>query len=928
MAVRGLDDAGYGADSTLANAIVYAVDNGADIINASWGGKGTSPVIEDAVNYAVAQGVVFIAAAGNASLGSTPADVEGFYPANFAAAIAVSAFAPNDVIAAFSNFGYGLDVAAPGVDVLSLRASNTFLGFVLAGEYSRLDGTSMATPHAAGTAALILSLHPDYAPEEVRQVLRRSADRLTAGSFDLYSGYGRINASNALAFGPVLQARILSPAKGSVTPDLITISGVAMGTDFASYTLDYGPGVDPNTWTLLVQTNAPVDHATLGTLPAFGLADGRYTIRLRVFDGSGAVFEDHVQIVVGYTFITSPTRPPVPSVAAVHKPGEILEIQGTALGPDFQEFRVEWTRGFFANLDWTNSGITLVGGGATPVTNGLLASWDSGVVTNADYYAIRLLMSTTTFTNEARAMVYLEPDLYSTNWPLWMDQAPPFGSSVQLARDGAGSNILTLANGDYLDTGLPSRLWRFSLDGASVTNFALDHSYFQPATADVDGIPGDETIVAERHNIRVFRPDCTSFVPTQPLASTFQYTLPTLADLDANGTPEILAWGSSPTNLTAWLYAWKGDGQLFDTNYPVGPLPDEGFLPPNRLLPIDVDADGRLELLVLVGDSSDSFSFRLFHANGQPMDWPTQTFTAPFWQFAAGDLDNDGLPEIVLAHTVGPGTNLVRVFSADGTPQPGWPVQIEGETPMRLVIADLDRDGRNEIIVTAKGTLDVLRADGSHFPGLWPVVGNGFQTLGAPVVGDINGDGVAEILVPRENVVSSAGQTYRSPSLIAYQTNGQSMHSWRLLGANGNQPYGEGNVVFGDFDGDGKVNLAANYTLISGGGVSGLLVEGVLTLLRLDAPYLPHPRDWPVNFHDARNSAVGLIPAKLQATCAGADLRISWPSQPANAILHASDDLNLSEWNPVPVTLSSSNGQISVLLPRSEAHRWYRLQYR
>src|SRR5205823_2976831 len=125
-----------------------------------------------------------------------------------------------------------------------------------------------------------------------RQVLRKSVDRIYAGSFDTNSGYGRINAGNALALGPVLQSRILGPARESTVEGAVVITGVAQGASFSGYTLDYGAGDDPADWLPLLATNSAVDHATLGTFDTSGLADGRYTVRQRASDSFSAVFED------------------------------------------------------------------------------------------------------------------------------------------------------------------------------------------------------------------------------------------------------------------------------------------------------------------------------------------------------------------------------------------------------------------------------------------------------------------------------------------------------------------------------------------------------------------------------------------------------------------------------------------------------------
>jgi subtilisin family serine protease len=923
MAVRALDDVGQGPDSAQANAIVYAADNGADIINASWGARGESPVIEDAMNYAASLGVVFVAAAGNSVVGNIPDDVAGVYPSRYAVAIAVSALTPDDTIAWFSNTGYGLDVSAPGMDILSLRSTNVNLGIPLNAEYTRAEGTSMAAPHVAGTAALILSLHPTYTPEEVRQVLRRSADRVTGGDFDPYLGHGRVNADDALELGPVLSARILSPHRKQVLEGVVAVTGVAAGSGFSSYTLDYGAGDEPVAWTLLVQNNAPVDHATLGAINAASLADGRYTLRLRAFDSDDGVFEDRLQVEVDYTVITAPVPPAVPTVAAVFKPGVQVEINGTAHNGTFQSFRVEWARGSNPNLGYTNAGVVLSGGGSFPVTNGRLATWNSGVVTQADFYTLRLLMLTAAFTNEARSVVYLEPDLYSTNWPRWLDQSSPYESSVVPARDVSGNPHLVVASPNIVGTS-PPQLRIFSLAGESITNVTINDPYRQPSVANLDGVPGDEIVVTMMNAVRVLRLDGSWFAPTVPVAANFYYELSVLADLDADDQPELLAWGSDRPNLVGRVFAWKANGQLFSANYPLGPFPDLAPPPLSRIATLDVEPDGIPEFIVQQGDTGESFSLRMLRVNGQPANWQVPVLNGTYWTVATGDLDGDGVPEVVVAYSTS-GGRWLQAYSANGTPRPGWPVALSGSTPLRMLIADLDRDGRCEVVATAKMALQVFCADGSAFTGMWPLVGNDSQSFGSPIAGDVDGDGIAEILVTRDHAVSNP--LHKAPNLVAYRPDGQLARSWRLIGAQGNQPFGDGTVVIGDFDGDGKVNLAVNYQLLTGGGVSGQLEQGMLTVLSLDAPWRPHPRDWPMNYHDARNSAAALVPARLRAARDGPALHVSWPKQPDPSVLEASGDLRVPAWSPLASPVLSSNGLNTMILPATNGHRWFRLKY-
>lgn len=626
--------------------------------------------------------------------------------------------------------------------------------------------------------------------------------------------------------------------------------------------------------------------------------------------------------------ITSPVPPPVPSVAAVFKPGVSLNINGNAAGAGFRGFKVDWARGVSPAGGWTNTGITLAGGGGTPVTSGPLAVWASGVVTQADYYSVRLSVDNTTVTNVASTLVYLEPDLYSTNWPLWLDQAPGENSALPV-RDAGGHTRLALVNPVYSSTVVPSRLWLFGVDGSSYTNFPLDHaSYMQPAAANLDHQAGDELVVAEWSSLRVFRADNSSYVLTPPRFSNFQMALMTVADLNADTWPEIVALGSDLGSTNAYLYAWTTNGQLFSTNYPVQ-IPDANFdlrsMEWNRVVPADLDNDGKPELLVVAGDTPSSFSLRLLRGDGKPADWSVPVISGTFRYLAVGDLDHDGSPEIVMAYSDAASLNWVQVYSAKGVPRPGWPVQLGGGTPVRLLLADLNRDGGNEIIATEYADLYVFRADGSAYPG-WPHYGGTYEVLSVPIVADVTGDGSPEIIVAHDNLFW-AGTYYTETTLAAYRTNGSIARSWRLLGADGNQPSGEGTPTYGDFDGDGLAELALNYRVISGGGISGYLHEGVMTVLRLGIPYRADHRDWPVSFHDLRNTAVGFTAAKLNVAKSGANMRLSWPVQPDSPFPQFSDQLNPASWRPLTGLVTLDNGFYSATVPITNAHQWYRLRY-
>jgi len=202
MAVKGLDDNGSGDSQTLANALCWAADNGAQILSNSWGpwgGNPSDPILEAAVSYAYGQDCVVVFAAGNDN-----ADVKDYSTANMNLTIAVAATDNNDIKATFSNWGELIDVSAPGVDILSLRAEGTDMygdgEHILDEDYYYASGTSMACPHVAGLAALIRSIVPNFANYEVLERMISTTDDVYDfnPSYDGLLGIGRINASGAL----------------------------------------------------------------------------------------------------------------------------------------------------------------------------------------------------------------------------------------------------------------------------------------------------------------------------------------------------------------------------------------------------------------------------------------------------------------------------------------------------------------------------------------------------------------------------------------------------------------------------------------------------------------------------------------------------------------------------------------------------------
>ncbi len=298
MPLKIMNVFGKGRVFNAARAIVYAVEHGARVINLSMEAEDLTDAAQQAVDYAYANGVLVVVAAGNAgseTTGKAPVSMEHVLP--------VGAIDLHDERAGFSNWGRHIKMVAPGVDILSLRARRTDF-MLLSGaknykpgesfvgpesQFMRASGTSFSAPLVSAVASLLWAKNPDLTNEQVERMLLESADDIGLPGWDHYFGAGRLNAYKALKSNPdyFLTAKVDEVV---VTEDdgemFIQVLGTAAGSELDEFEIQLGQGENPTEWKTVFDDDDAVVNGVVGKFPVSEFSDvGKWSVRLIVKDG-------------------------------------------------------------------------------------------------------------------------------------------------------------------------------------------------------------------------------------------------------------------------------------------------------------------------------------------------------------------------------------------------------------------------------------------------------------------------------------------------------------------------------------------------------------------------------------------------------------------------------------------------------------------
>ena len=691
MPIRGAGVAGI-RDNRSASAIVYAVNNGARVINMSWGGRERSFVLRDAVDYAYARGVLMIAASGNESEG------DSIFPAGYRKVISVAATEQHKQKFYQSNFGASIDIGAPGNVILSTHINN---------RYRTLSGTSMATAHVSGVAGLIISKRPSLTHEEVRQILISTADPITE-SPELV-GAGNLNAARALMASSSLRAHILSPETHSGGSNQIEFVGTAGGFKFDTWQLLYGLSAVP---TAFQPINAPSQQQktseSLLVWETSAVAEGLYTVRLEVSSVEGKLLRDEVVVSVDRT---------PPQVRNVKVQNQI-------------------TKGNYATVvSWSTDDFTI------------------------NTLSQRAREATAPFRpieeNSASREHFFSLSLGTGSYDLFITSRNDVG--LETVEDNGGKFYRAEAISGAV-----------SPNGFVETSTTLPPMHLASVTADFDrdgrieivGLPIAADSVSgievhERTAAGVYQLQYTSAIDAKPLA---------IDDTDGDGLLEILCG----TRERVFLLE-----SMTQNGYPEKIIWETRFLSSGQI--VDLDGDGRKEI---VGADNFNDSIRIFENRGndsydEMLVIKNETAGSNVFgeQFAIGDFNGNGIPELVTGDSEG--ELFVYESVGDNMLIETWRIKLDVEDAYQLSAGDLTGDGIPEFVVggtvlepdlpsmlprwkyyvftafpPAGTTLQTGGSGVSHYQSIWSQVITPFHLKGNSVaIGDVDGDMQDELVI-------------------------------------------------------------------------------------------------------------------------------------------------------------------------------------
>lgn len=736
----------------VAAAIVYAADNGANVINLSLGDTVNAFLIQAAVEYAFNRGCVLVAAAGNSP------EPGAYYPAALDDVISVASL-DNNLQLGNSNFGSSVDIAAPGEDIIStdfnLQDPSDIDG------YRIRSGTSMATAHVSGVAALLISANPSCNNFQIQQWLKSAAQELSITNL---VGAGVVDAYSSITNQLQLNAHISLTSKPD-THGVIDISGSAGGKGFIQYWLEYGVSEIPELWFPIGFTQTNQKHGELlHQWETSSLDEGIYTLRLSV-KGEDKTIRDKSVIEILHS----------PPLISHHEAGiwlngknldSIVIWQTDVLSTGFIEI---YNTGIDSNKI-ENSFLRIVNSDSVNLQH--IANLSTIGLSSGDYsYRLKAV------NRNGKSRIY---DNAGRFFPLTItnQQIEPF-NLLQSASADIGMHAIVSpkdldGNGKLEIIGVKTGANNQSIpiiyekvNDNFIMTASLQHTVsriWTTADTDNDGLiellcnETDTTFLLEQSKIGEF--------PNKKIWHLQGIWGGIIVDADMDGIPEIYSRHDASNSI--WVY--ENDNK---SNYRLVTRLDNPTAGVNtiatRFSSGDHDGDGRIE--IVAGDVDGDIYIYENESNDQyDLSWNGKINEGIPQLFASGDLDGDRKPEFVIGSKVWttqfdlPRQHwLITVYSSNANDkyQRVWEQRIRElrDTDGGITIADVNNDGFNELCIAVPPNFYLIKYDESTYRPIWyhPAT----QTFN-PIVEDLDNDNLNELIFNSDDILNS----YRSLDTI------------------------------------------------------------------------------------------------------------------------------------------------------------------
>ena len=744
----------YLQNDDLAAAIVYAADNGAQVINMSWGDTVNAFIIKDALAYAYARGCVLVGAAGNSGARGS------YYPAALKNVVSVAGLGREKQLYSDSNFGATIDIAAPGEEIPSTD---------LNGGYQNRSGTSMAAAHVSGIAGLMIAANPQYTSTEVQETLVSTAEPLFINAL---VGAGSLDAHAALTASTEVIAQIdahqmFSQVVDSNNISNIEIFGSAGGSGFTEYWLEYGIGEVPELWFPLgsVQTR-PKFNVCLHKWNTSDLVENRYTLRLNVKTENGDIKRDRVVVDVSQT------------APLISKHESQTWLAGNSIDSVVMWQTDEVSIGKIEILDAAGNVSRSVRSDAENLLHIVNVSDLGG---SPGRYMYRLLVENRAgllrIDDNNGALYEVETQNASIH-PLHLSQIASAErglhaiiSPVDMNRNGKLEIIAT-----EMDTGL-AQIYELQDNGKFEAIFSFPESLWPQVISDTDGDGRIEVLCNALDVIFLLEQPAQGEFPTERIWEAQGNWSRTIIDADGDGRDEIFA----RDDATNAIFVYEAGGNNDHRNVAILENPTFG----NNGLSAnfatgDFDGDGQIE--ILAGDNDgDIFLYEAVGDNQYKQTW-THTLSEGVPQlFAAGDMDGDGKAEIAICAQTGTEIGntpldiryyhwLLTVFTSDGndTYRAVWSQRIRDvrDGGNGMTIADANNDGQNELCVAVSPNFYLIQYDRGDYRPIWY---HPATSTFNPIVVDIDSNGANALLFNSNNALavfassSQSGHPFSAP---------------------------------------------------------------------------------------------------------------------------------------------------------------------